>query len=135
MKECPAGRFVGEFGGLGSCAASVVAIAAVLARRGIDIGQVNPWYYPTAQEYRSRLEAGGFAVDYAELVPLPTPLSTGMMGFLETFCEAFFRLLAASDRRAAMDEVVKLVRPAMCDREGHWTMDFVRVRFAAHLRT
>lgn len=108
-----------------------MAIAAVLATRGIDIGQVNPWYYPTAQEYRSRLEAGSFAVDYAELVPLPT----GMMGFLETFCEAFFRPLPARDRRAAMDEVVKLVRPAICDREGHWTMDFVRVRFAAHLRT
>lgn len=58
----PGGRFVGEFGGHGCCGAGVVAIAAVLAGRGIDIGQVNPWYYPTAREYRLRLEAGGFAV-------------------------------------------------------------------------
>jgi len=56
------GRFVGEFGGHGCCAGTVVAAGAVLKRRGIDIAEVNPWYYPTTDEYRSVLEHAGFMV-------------------------------------------------------------------------
>ena len=129
----PGGRFVGEFGGFGCCAGTVVAATAVLKRRGIDIADVNPWYYPTEDEYRGVLEKAGFAVDRVELCPLPTDLGTGgMAAFVDTFCENFFRPLKSEDRSTAQAEVIDLVRPALCDRAGTWTMDFVRIRFAAH---
>ena len=129
----PGGRFVGEFGGFGCCAGTVVAANAVLKRRGIDIASVNPWYYPTADEYRGVLENAGFAVDRIELGALPVDLGAGgIAAFIDTFCENFFRRLAPEDRSAAQSELIDLVRPALCDRAGNWTMDFVRIRFAAH---
>lgn len=126
------GRFVGEFGGFGCCAGTIVAAAAVLQRRGIDIASVNPWYYPTAAEYRGVLEGAGFAVDRVELAPLPIHLGRdGMAAFIDTFCENFFRPLKSDDRKAAQAELIELVRPALCDHAGNWTMDFVRIRFTA----
>ncbi len=129
----PGGRFVAEFGGHGCCAASMVATAAVLDRRGIQFALVNPWYYPSAEEYRAVLEGAGFIVDRMELAPLPVRLGTGMAGFIDTFCENFFRPLTEYDRRAAQEEVIALLRNSMCDRSGVWTMDFVRVRLAARV--
>ncbi|HET8727589.1 MAG TPA: class I SAM-dependent methyltransferase, partial [Alphaproteobacteria bacterium] len=70
----PGGRFVGEFGGHGNVAAITVALLAVLARRGIDGAALSPWYFPTAEAYREKLESHGFAVDEIRLIPRPTPL-------------------------------------------------------------
>src|SRR5262249_23222673 len=58
----PGGRFVGEMGGHNNTAAIIVALTAVLARRGIDARQINPWYFPSAAAYRSKLEEAGFTV-------------------------------------------------------------------------
>ena len=129
----PGGRFVGEFGGHGNMAAVVTALAAVLARRGVDIASVNPWFYPTPDDYRSRLEAAGFAVDSIELIGRPTPLPTGMKGWLETFAGPFYAALPQGERQASRDETLDLLRHSLCDAEGNWTADYVRLRFAAHL--
>lgn len=129
----PGGRFVAEMGGHGCCAAIVVAISAVLARRGIDARALNPWYFPTVDDYSARLEEAGFEVDYCALIPRPTPLPAGVEGFLETFGENFFRPLEAEDRARAKAEVADLLRPVLCDERGRWTADYMRLRFAAHL--
>ncbi len=129
----PGGRFVAEMGGHGCCAAIVVAISAVLARRGIDARALNPWYFPTADDYRARLERHGFEVDYIALIPRPTPLPAGIEGFLETFAGNFFRDLASEDRTRAKAEIAELLKPALCDGAGRWTADYMRLRFAAHL--
>jgi SAM-dependent methyltransferase len=128
----PGGRFVAEMGGHGCVAAITVALIAVLERRGVDGRAAIPWYFPTVADYRSRLERGGFIVDYIALIPRPTPLPTAMAGWLETFGATFFSRLPASERIAARDEVVALLKPVLCDGDGHWTGDYVRLRFAAH---
>ena len=57
----PGGRFVGEFGGHGCVAAVVVALLAELERRGVaDAAAKIPWYFPSADEYREKLEGAGF---------------------------------------------------------------------------
>ena len=127
----PGGRFVGEFGGHGNVAAIVTALFAVLARRGVDAAPFHPWFYPTPQAYRARLEAAGFRVDSIALVPRPTPLPTGMAGWLATFANPFLAALPVADREAALAETVELLRPALCDDRGDWTADYVRLRFAA----
>ena len=129
----PGGRFVAEMGGHGCVAAITVAMIAVLDRRGVDARAVIPWYFPTVDDYRGRLERGGFTVDYIELIPRPTPLPTAMEGWLETFGEPLLKLLPESDRVAARDEVIALVRPVLCDDQGRWTADYIRLRFAAHV--
>lgn len=127
----PGGRFVGEFGGHGNVAAIVTALHAALDRRGVAIASVHPWFYTTPDDYRTRLEVGGFEVDSIELIPRPTPLPTGMAGWLGTFAGPFFAALPEADRAEALWETVELLRPALCDEQDRWTADYVRLRFAA----
>ena len=59
----PGGRFAGEMGGHGCVAAITVALIAVLERRGVHGKSASPWYFPTVNDYRARLERGAVAVD------------------------------------------------------------------------
>ena len=127
----PGGRFVGEFGGYGNVAAITVAILAVLQKRGIDGAAISPWYFPTAEGYRARLEAHGFTVETIALIPRPTPLPTDMEGWLRTMAGPFFAGLDEDDRSAALGETVRLLAPCLRDAEGNWTADYVRLRFSA----
>lgn len=129
----PGGRFVGEMGGHGNVAAIVTALVAVLETGGLDGSAAIPWYFPTPEEYREVLEGAGFAVERIELLPRPTPLPTGVDGWLATFAEPFFGRLPEAARDAARDKVVRLLRPSLCDRRGRWTADYVRLRFLARL--
>jgi trans-aconitate methyltransferase len=127
----PGGRFVAECGGHGCVATIASALGRALARRGIDPRNVNPWYFPTVEEYRQLLEARGFEVGTIALIPRPTPLPGDITGWLETFAESFTAALAPADRAGFIDEVREVLRPELCDAEGNWTADYVRLRFAA----
>src|SRR6516165_9791284 len=91
-------RFVAEMGGHNNTAAIVVALSAVLARRGLDAHQFSPWYFPSADAYRARLEAAGFTVEEIAIVPRPTPLPTDIEQWLDTFAEDFFGVITEPDR-------------------------------------
>ena len=127
----PGGRFVGEMGGRGNVAQIIEALCAALADRGINAMAVFPWYFPDPQEYRERLEKRGFEVSAIELFERPTPLPGDMAAWLETFAESFLNLVPANQRPALIAEVMERLRPALCDPDGAWTADYVRLRFAA----
>ncbi|MBV8739574.1 MAG: SAM-dependent methyltransferase, partial [Alphaproteobacteria bacterium] len=127
----PGARFVAEMGGHNNTAAIIVALSAVLGRRGRDAHRLNPWYFPSAEAYREKLEAAGFMVDDIRIVPRPTPLPTGLEAWLETFAEDFFAPLSPTDRVAARGEVMALLRPVLMDERGTWIADYVRLRFRA----
>jgi SAM-dependent methyltransferase len=129
----PGGRFIAEMGGHGCIAAITVAIVAVMARHGVDAKPLIPWYFPTVDDYRARLQRQGFLVNYIELIPRPTPLPTNMAGWLEVFAASFFAHLPQEQRTAARDEVLDLLRIVLCDEQDRWTGDYIRLRFAAHL--
>jgi trans-aconitate methyltransferase len=127
----PGGRFVGEMGGHGCVAAVVTALLAVLERRGINGKALIPWYFPTPDDYTERLERGGFAVDTMLHFPRPTPLPGDVTAWLDTFAGPF--LGEVDDPAEAKAEVAELLRPSLCDEHGNWTVDYVRLRFAATL--
>ncbi|GMH40049.1 hypothetical protein BSKO_07953 [Bryopsis sp. KO-2023] len=127
----PGGRFVAEFGGHGNIAAITTALHAVVQKRGINAEAVNPWYFPSKQEYQEMLEGEGFSVDMIELIPRPTLLPTGVKGHLETFGSNFVRTLPSDDQEKVLDEVVELLRPILQRHDGKWTADYVRLRFKA----
>ena len=128
----PGGRFVAECGGHGCVAAVTVALFATLENYGIaNAAAINPWYFPSANEYRARLERQGFRVDCTELIPRPTPLPTGMRAWLETFAIPFTKSVPAEKRWAFLDEVTERLRPVLCDSDGNWTADYMRLRFLA----
>ena len=127
----PGGRFVAEMGGHNNTAAVLVAISAVLARRGLDAMRLSPWYFPSASAYRTKLEAAGFAVSEIGVFPRPTVVESGIAAWLDNFTEDFFVPLPGPDRAAARAEVVDLLRPIMVDETGTWIADYVRLRFRA----
>lgn len=129
----PAGRFVGEFGGHGNVAAIVTALVAALNARGLDGAARIPWFFPTPAEYAAKLQAQGFRVDSIGLVPRPTPLPTGMRGWLDTFANPLLDGIAGAARAEILDEVEALLAPSLRDQSGAWSADYVRLRFAAAL--
>ncbi len=126
------GRFVAEFGGHGCVAAISVALRAALARRGIPHEPF--WYFPTPAEYQARLEASGLAIEFITLFPRPTPLPTGMAGWLRTFVDSSLSALAPDERVSIEAEILDLLRPSLCDSAGNWTADYTRLQVIARKR-
>ena len=127
----PGGGFVGEFGGDGNVGAIVDALHRALADRNIDANSLHPWYFPTVEEYQTRLESRGFQVNKIALIPRPTPLPTDIRGWLQTFANPFLAVLPSGEREALLDEVVTRLEPTLQDESGQWIADYVRLRFAA----
>jgi len=125
------GRFVAELGGHGCVAKIKNALVEALNRRGIDGQAASPWYFPTVEDYSQHLTSGGFEISYIALIPRPTPLPGDVTGWLETFAESFTSTLPPAERPAYIAEVREALRPELCDAEGKWTADYMRLRFAA----
>jgi trans-aconitate methyltransferase len=129
----PEGRFVAEMGGHNNTAAIVVALSAVLGRRGLDAHELSPWYFPSAAAYRKKLEGAGFSVEEIRIVPRPTALPTSIEPWLDTFAQSFLGALPELDRSSARAEVADLLRPILMDETRTWVVDYVRLRFRATL--
>ena len=127
----PGGRFVAVCGGHGCVATIASALTTALDRRGVDGAGANPWYFPTTEDYGGRLRAHGFRVGSIALIPRPTPLPGDITGWLETFAESFTAALPPAERGRFIEEVKEALRPSLCDAQGNWTADYVRLRFAA----
>ncbi|MGZ8984449.1 MAG: class I SAM-dependent methyltransferase [Methylotenera sp.] len=126
----PGGRFVGEFGGYGNVAAIVNAIESELAsRRGTAVA--GPWFFPRPDEYSALLEARGFTIETIALIPRPTLLPGDVRGWLETFAQSYTAALPVAERKGFISEVVETLRPVLCDTNGNWKADYVRLRFFA----
>jgi trans-aconitate methyltransferase len=127
----PGGRFVAEMGGHGNVAAILVALTAVLERYGCADLEDSVNYYPTPKGYSAQLAAHGFSVEQMQLIPRPTPLAAGMHAWLATFRKGVLDAVPEALRQTVVDETVALLEPALCDEEGNWTGDYVRLRFIA----
>jgi trans-aconitate methyltransferase len=127
----PGGRFVAECGGQGNAAAVRVALLAVLTRHGLAAEQVENYHFFAPDDYRSWLEQHGFLVEQIGLVPRPTPLPSGIRDWLLTFRSSLLAELPAERRDQVMEEIEALLKPALCDGQGRWTVDYVRLRFRA----
>ena len=127
----PGGRFVAEMGGAGNVQTIRDALIAALDRRGYDGQDAVPWYFPTPQEYRGKLESQGFSVPYIELIPRPTPLPGDISGWLATFGESFINRLPQAERPALVAEVTEVLAESLRDDAGNWTADYMRLRFRA----
>lgn len=126
------GEFVGEFGGHGNVAAINTAVRATLAKHGLPWSGKKPVIYPSVRKFRSVLEDAGFTVDSIELIPRPTPLPTGIRGWLETFGKPFLEDADSATQATMINEIEELLAPALQDEYGDWTADYIRLRFKAH---
>ncbi len=128
----PGGRFVGEFGGHGNIATIGTALNGALMTTGYArVG--NPFYFPTPEQFGSQLVDAGFAVSTMELFSRPTPLTTGLRGWIAAFGTPFLETLAEDSREQVIATAEGLAADWLRDAQGNWTADYVRLRFAARL--
>lgn len=126
----PGGRFVAEQGGFGNVAAVVTALRSALAAGGHPCPDPGPWDFPRPETQAARLQAAGFTLAEMALIPRPTPLPTGIAGWLETFAAPFLAAVAEPARPAVLARAEALL-PALRDESGQWWADYVRLRFVA----
>ena len=127
----PGGRFVAELGGAGNVASVLRVLEPAVRQRGLDFQALNPWYFPSVEEYRRQLAAQGFVINTIALIPRPTPLPGGLVAWLETFAQSFVAPFSGSERAQILTEVEDGCRSTLCDTQGKWTVDYVRLRFSA----
>jgi trans-aconitate methyltransferase len=127
----PGGRFVAEMGGKGNIAQIETATRLALKKQGLLEKVTDPNYYPSPEEYRVLLEKRGFRVAYLNHFSRPTPLPKDMKTWLRTFRKSYLEVLPPNDIEAFLEEVQEALRPTLCDAQGLWTTDYVRLRFSA----
>jgi trans-aconitate methyltransferase len=127
----PGGRFVAEMGGHGNIAAIRTALQATLAPFHIDAEEAAASFYPSPALYRRLLEAANFTIQSIDLIPRPTPLPNGMEAWLNTFRNGVLNQLNPTDRATAITNTIALLKPTLCDADGNWTADYIRLRFHA----
>ena len=125
------GRFVAEFGGKGNVERVRAALLTALARRGVDALPLDPWYFPSDHEYRARLERHGFRVNEIRLIDRPTPLPGALGDWLGTFAQSFLAPFEDAERSRIRAEVESDLAPLLRDKDGVWSVDYVRLRFSA----
>jgi trans-aconitate methyltransferase len=130
----PGGRFVAEMGGHGCIRTIQSALIDELRNRGYDGDAVDPWYFPTPEDYGARLANAGFEVRYIALFPRPTPLPGDVTDWLTTFARCFTAVLPQAERTDYLDSVRSRIQPRLCDAAGNWTADYMRLRFEAYLK-
>lgn len=128
----PGGRIAAEMGGHGNVRTIHAALADALGRRGVDAAAADPWYFPTADGYRRRLERAGLEVRSIGLHARPTALPGDLAGWLATFAEPFTARVPPAERPRLVAEVAAAAAAAgLRGADGRWTADYVRLRFLA----
>ncbi|RDS86212.1 class I SAM-dependent methyltransferase [Dyella psychrodurans] len=128
----PGGRFVGEFAGAKNAYHIRREVHGALARRGIDPVKVDPWYLPTAEEYREVLESGGLRVATIMLFDRPVTINYPIADWIRTFGSPYLAALKDDKTRVEfLNEVTRKLEPYLLGSDGRWTVDYTRVRFRA----
>ena len=125
-------------GGHGNIAAIRTALQAALAPFRIDAEATAASFFPSPTIYRRLLEGANFTIQSIDLIPRPTPLPNGMDAWLNIFRNGVLDHLnppayLKNDRATALANTIALLKPVLCDDDGNWTADYVRLRVVARL--
>lgn len=127
----PGGRFVVELGGTGNVAAIVNAVREEAAVRGYDVE--SPWYFPSIDEYTSKLESHGIETRYTTLFDRPTRLDNGNDGLAEwlgMFGDSLLSAIPDDQQPAVISSVEDRLREEQFH-DGTWIADYRRLRVEA----
>lgn len=129
----PGGRYVGECGGFMNIAAIRAAIRAVLAGHGHAPDSGDGQTYLTADAFGAIHAAAGFVDVDARIIARPTPLKTGIRGWLTAFRGGFLDDAGVPPHAhdAVVADIEKALAPVLMDERGEWFADYVRLRWRA----
>jgi SAM-dependent methyltransferase len=127
----PGGRFVGEMGGENNVAILRAGVREELTARGYPVPAEDPQWYPSIAEFSEVYRRAGFADIEAQLIPRPTPLPSGVTGWLTTFRAGFMDQahVPDADQAVVAQAVEDRLAPKLRQPDGGWIADYVRLRF------
>ncbi len=127
----PGGRFVGEMGGEGNVAILRRGIREELAERGYALPATDPQWYASPATFRAIYAHAGFSDIEAHLIPRPTPLPTGIRGWVKTFRTGWMDVagVVPEDRDQIAAAVEARLAAELRGHEGTFYADYVRLRF------
>jgi trans-aconitate methyltransferase len=125
------GRFVGEFAGARNALLIRQAVHAALERRGMNPEEIDPWYLPTAEQYRAVLEGAGLRVTHITLFDRPVVIDYPVAEWIRTFGSPYLTVLEDHARAEFLEEVTRDLRHHLLGADGLWTVDYTRLRFRA----
>jgi len=125
------GRFVAEFGGEGNVAGIRTAIHEALRQRGVSAVAVDPWHFPSLPEYSALLIETGFEIREIEYFERPTPLTSGVRGWIEAVGRPFLRAVSEDGRESLLADIEALLPQELRGEDGAWYADYVRLRVFA----
>lgn len=123
----PGGRFIAEFGGCGNIKYLTDAMQAVFDGDKSHGRFNNPWYFPDVTEYRAKLEARGFKVDYIELIPRPTKVDD-IANWLDIFANGIISHLDDAEQQRFKQQVRTILESKIYSEQDGWVADYVRLR-------
>ncbi|MFJ8459384.1 methyltransferase domain-containing protein [Lysinibacillus xylanilyticus] len=127
------GRFVAEMGGHGNIASIVWALQKSMEVLNLSyIEEYFPWYFPTLEEYQSKLEDAGFTVEMITLYERPTPLQgdDGLRNWLVMFSNNMLQHLSEAEKEQIYAKCEELLKPKSYQ-DNQWIADYCRLRFVA----
>jgi len=127
------GRFVAEMGGHGNIASIVWALQKSMEEYRLPFIEENfPWYFPTVEEYQSKLEGAGFTVEMISLYERPTPLQgeDGLRNWLVMFSTNMLQHLSETKKEQIYAKCEELLKPTFYQ-VHQWVADYCRLRFVA----
>ena len=97
-----------------------------------DFGEfINPWNFVSVEEYRDILINNGFEIKSIELIPRPTKIND-MKEWLDIFANGITINLTQEQKIIFKNEVEKILRKKIYDKESAWIADYVRLRVEAY---
>ncbi|KAH8077020.1 S-adenosyl-L-methionine-dependent methyltransferase [Cristinia sonorae] len=128
----PGGRYVIDTGGFMACTGVRIALYAVLKQRGIDAAKLDPWYYPSVDEYHDLLESKGFTVNEIGLHPYIVSLPDGLFEWLNLFLrQEVLGGFSDAEAKEILQEIEDTCAPDCKDERGRWSVMYVRLRVSA----
>jgi SAM-dependent methyltransferase len=125
------GRFVGEMGGAGNVAILRRGVREELEARNYPVPAEDPQWYPGIEEFVRLYGCAGFVEIQAQLIQRPTPLPTGVAGWVRTFRAGWLdvAMVPEWERDDVAAAVENRLRSQLQQPDGSWCADYVRLRF------
>jgi hypothetical protein len=125
------GRFVGEMGGEGNVAILRRGLRDELTGRGYAMPAEDPQWYASVAAFDEVYTEAGFTEIEAELIDRPTPLPSGISGWVKTFRTGLMDVagVPAEEREDVAEAVEARLAGELRHADGGYYADYVRLRF------
>ena len=103
-----------------------------LAERGHAVRPQDTHWYPSVEDFTVVYAAAGFIDIEARLIPRPTPLPSGVAGWVRTFRTGLMDAdgIPEAEQVAIGKAVEHRTEAALRQPDGSWLADYVRLRFS-----